>query len=53
VVHALAGGLEVFRAGRVDIDELLRVAVEQREPRALNLHHQPVARAEHVADVVE
>src|ERR1035437_10003061 len=27
----------------IDIDELLGVAISEREPAALNLHHQPVA----------
>ena len=53
VIHALPGRLEIVRAGLINIDERLRVAVEQREPRALDLHHQPVTRPEDVADVVE
>ncbi len=34
-----------------DVDEGLRVAVDQRKPRALDLDHQPVAAAKGVGDI--
>jgi hypothetical protein len=43
-VDPLRGLHEVRGLGVVDILELLRVAVHQREPGALHLHHDPVAR---------
>src|SRR5258706_12542438 len=45
---------EVFWLGEINIgDELLRVAVHQREPGALDLHHQAVILLEAVQDVEE
>ena len=35
----------------VDVDELLGIAVGQRKPRALHLHHDPVPAAKGVRDV--
>ena len=50
-VEALRGLHIVLRFGEEDIgDERLRVAVIQREPGGLHLHHDPVPRQEHVVD---
>jgi len=38
-VNALCRNLEVSLSGFVNIHELLRIAIYQREPGALNLHH--------------
>src|SRR5687767_2093574 len=43
--------LEVLLARTVDVAERLRVAVHQREPRRLHLHHQPMARPERVVHI--
>ena len=42
-VNALGGFLKVSRSGFVNIHELLRVAIYQWEPGALNLDHNLVA----------
>src|SRR5262249_40607811 len=48
VVDLLRGFLEVARTRRVDVDKLLRVAVDEREPGALDLHHDAVPGAKRV-----
>ena len=46
---ALRRRLKVRVSRQEDIrHEALRVAIDQREPGALDLHHDPVARTEHV-----
>src|SRR5713101_1692729 len=52
VIHAL-GGLHKIRRLRIrNVDEGLRVAVGEREPRTLNLHHDAVPAPESVVDVL-
>src|SRR5690349_13387536 len=43
--------LVLLRLGAVNIAKCLRIAVHQRKPAALELHHDPVSAAESVADV--
>src|SRR5450432_171678 len=45
------GGVEVLGFGCVDVHELLRVAVHEREPGGLDLYHEAVAFAEGMEDV--
>ena len=52
-VDSLSRRLEVALVGRVDVDEFLWVAIEQRKPTALNLNHQSVPRPESMADILE
>jgi uncharacterized protein len=47
----MGGYQQLIRVGRVDVAERLRVAVHQREPRRLHLHHQPVPGAQRVVHV--
>src|SRR5215831_11316561 len=49
--NALGSLLEVRGFGLVDSYKLLRVAVDQRKPRALDLHHDAVTAAERHEDV--
>src|SRR5580698_5368619 len=46
-------GYEIAVFCLIDIDELLRVAVGQREPGALHLHHEAVAFFEGMGDVIQ
>src|SRR5688500_4608644 len=42
-IHALSGFAEVFRLGQEDVgNELLGVAIDERKPGALHVHHQPM-----------
>src|SRR5690348_15197432 len=47
----LGGSLEVGRLGVRDVEKLLRIAIHQREPGALDLHHDAVTGAESVQHV--
>ena len=47
------GLLEIGLRTAVYIDEFLRIQVDEREARALHLHHKAVARHEGVGNVVE
>jgi hypothetical protein len=51
MVNPLYGHFEVGRLGAINIDERLWVAVHEREPGALHLHHDFVAAEESVIDV--
>src|SRR2546421_462557 len=50
-VHALRRLAEITLFRTVNIDERLRIAVHQREPATLHLHHEAVPRPERVIDV--
>src|ERR1017187_7648713 len=52
VIHALSSFHKVSGLGVRDIYEGLRIAVGEREPRALDLHHDAVAATERVVDVL-
>jgi len=49
-VDALRGLLKIFRLGIGNIQEFLRVPVNQRKPRALNLNHDAMAATKCVVD---
>ena len=51
VIHALRRRPIVRWLGMIDVHELPRIAVDQREPGALHLHHDPVPFPERVQDV--
>src|SRR5688572_29876669 len=52
MVDPLRGPLVVFRFREVDVrHERLRIAIDQREPGALDLHHQPMTLAEAVQHI--
>src|ERR1700751_2445448 len=52
VKYPLRGLAVVRRAGKEDVVHIgLWVAVVEREPARLNLHHEPVSRQEHVIHV--
>src|SRR5271170_7710966 len=53
VIHALGGFNEIRGLGVGNVDEGLRIAISEWEPRALNLHHDAMATAEGVIDVLE
>ncbi len=53
VVDALGRFLEIRLLGAVDVDKCLGVAVDQREPGALDLDHDLVTGAEGVGDVLQ
>lgn len=42
MIYSLSSLLEIRFFGIVDIDELLRIAIDQRKPAALYLNHEPV-----------
>ena len=42
VIYRYAARHEIMLAATIYVDHLLRIAVEQRKPRALNLHHDAV-----------
>src|SRR5262245_16479538 len=50
-IDALRGLLKVFRFRLGNVNELLRVAVNQGEPRTLNLNHHAVSAPECVIDI--
>ena len=47
----VCGWLERALVARVDIAEGLRIAIDEREPGALHLHHHAMALAEAMANV--
>jgi len=51
MVHALRRLLKIGFGCVVNVDELLRVAVHEWKPRALNLHHDAMALQEVVINV--
>ena len=50
-IHALRRLHKLFRLRQRYIHKGLRIPIYQREPRALHLHHNPVAGAERVIDI--
>src|SRR2546423_141696 len=50
-IHALGRFAKIFFLRRGDVHEGLRVAIDQREPRALHLHHHAMTAPEGVKDV--
>ena len=42
MIYRYAARHEIMLAATIYVDHLLRIAVEQRKPRALNLHHDTV-----------
>src|SRR5215813_14239069 len=50
-IDPLRGLLEVLVFGLIDVHELLRIAVDQREPSALDMDHYSMALLESVIDV--
>jgi uncharacterized membrane protein len=50
-IHALHRLLEIRWTGIRNIQELLRIPIDQREPRALDLHHDAVTGAERVQHI--
>src|SRR5262249_11039281 len=51
MIDALRGLLKILLVRLVDVAEGLRVAIDQREPRALNLDHDAMPASEGVEDV--
>src|SRR5260221_11952613 len=49
-IHALRRLPEILRFGVIDIAERLRIAIHQREPRALHVHHDPMPASEGVLE---
>src|SRR5690242_6941645 len=50
-VYPLRSFLEVGFTSLIDVHELLRITINQREPRTLNLHHDPVPAAKRVVNI--
>src|SRR5580658_1221921 len=50
-IHALERLLEIVRQRLGNLHKLLRIAVRQRKPRALHLHHNPVSLPPGMRDV--
>lgn len=42
---------EIFATGLIAVDKLLRIHIEKREPRRLDLHFHPVSRQKSVGNV--
>ena len=51
VIDPLRRSLKVSFLRVIDIDKLLRIAIDEREPRTLHLDHDPAAAHEGVIDV--
>src|SRR5262245_31168176 len=50
-INALRGLLKILRPRLWNINKLLRIAINQREPRTLDLNHHPMPASESVINI--